>query len=245
MAKQPGMGDRFFVGGYNISGDINSLGEVGGGPATIDVPDITQDAQDRLGTLLNGRMNVTTYFNPATARAHEVLGALPLTARHGMYLRGTGVGSPGACMVGKQINYDPTRGQDGSILINVALQNCEGFPLEWGEQLTAGERTDTAGTNGASLDGSAATTFGAQFYLQMTNVVGTSCTITIEDSADNSSWLALSGAAFSAVNAGSVSEQRLAVTGTVRRYLRAVSSGTFSSASFVVVGIRNLTAIDY
>lgn len=243
--KQPGMGDRFFVGGYNISGDINSLGEVGGGPAIIDVPDITQEAQDRLGTHLNGRVNITTYFNPATARAHEVLSALPRTARQGMYLRGTGIGSPGACILGKQINYDPTRGQDGSVLINVAIQNGESFPLEWGEQLTAGERTDTTGTNGASFDAGAASTFGAQFYLQMTNVVGTSCTITIQDSADDSSWANVTGGAFAAVNAGSVSEQRIAVTGTVRRYLRAVSSGTFSSASFVVVAIRNLQAIDY
>ena len=34
-------------------------------------------------------------------------------------------------------------------------------------------------------------------------------------------------------------------TGTVRRYLRAVSSGTFSNAQFVVLAVRNDTTVAF
>ena len=37
MAKQGGLGDRLFVGGYNLSGDIGSVQRIAGGPAALDV----------------------------------------------------------------------------------------------------------------------------------------------------------------------------------------------------------------
>ena len=42
-----------------------------------------------------------------------------------MYTRGTTLGNPAACMVAKQINYDPTRAADGSLTIAVQAEaNC-------------------------------------------------------------------------------------------------------------------------
>ena len=30
MAKQSGLGDNFYIGGYNLSGDVGSLGSISG-----------------------------------------------------------------------------------------------------------------------------------------------------------------------------------------------------------------------
>jgi hypothetical protein len=240
MSKSTGLGDRLSVGGYDLGGDIGSLQQIGGGPAALDLTDITQSAYERQGGERNGSMQFASYFNKATGRAFPVLKALPTTDTIAMYGRGAAIGSPGAACYGLQIDYNPTRAQDGSLSFTTAVQS-DGYGLEWGDQLTAWMRTDTTATNGSSLDGAASSSFGAQFYLAANTVVGTSVTVKIQDSADNSSWADLSGAAFTAVLAGTVSAQRIAATGTVRRYLRAVSSGTFSAATFAVIACRNAT----
>lgn len=239
--KSTGLGDRFYLGGYDLSGDIGSLQQINGGPVALEVTDITQSAPERLGGLRNGGMQFTSWFNDAAGRAHPVLSALPTADAIALYGRGTTLGNAGAACVSKQVNYDATRGADGQFSFTTSVQS-NGYGLEWGDQLTAGTRTDTAATNGTSLDGAASSTFGAQFYLQMFSVTGTSCTVKIQDSADNSSFADLSGASFTTVAAGSRGSERIAVTGTVRRYLRAITTGTFSNAQFVVLGARNLTA---
>ena len=73
------------------------------------------------------------------------------------------------------------------------------------------------------------TAFGAQGYLQVVKFTGTSVTVTIQHSPDNATWTTL--IAFTAVTAAPAF-QRLAVTGTVNRYLRVITTGTFSAASF-------------
>lgn len=244
MAKQTGLGDRFAVGGYDLSGDIGSIQQIGGGPAALEVTGIDKSAPERLGGLRNGQMQFTSWFNDATGQAFPVLKALPTTDVIAMYGRGATLGAPAAACNGLQINYDPTRAPDGALSFVTSVQS-DAYGLEWGDQLTDWPRTDTSATNGSSLDGGASSSFGAQFYLQMFSVAGTSCTVKIQDSADNSSWLDLSGAGFAAVLAGAVSNQRIAVTGTVRRYLRVVTSGTFSSAVFVVMANRNATAASF
>jgi hypothetical protein len=65
------------------------------------------------------------------------------------------IGGASACLVAKQVGYDATRGADGSLLLKTqGMGNA--FGIEWGTQLTAGLRTDTAATNGTSLDQGAA-----------------------------------------------------------------------------------------
>lgn len=242
MGKQTGLGDQFAIGGYDIGGDIGSLQQINGGPAALEVTGITKSAPERLGGERNGSIAFTSWFNKATGQAHPVLSALPRTDVIAMYGRGASIGSPGAACQGVQVDYNPNRAPDGMLSFTTTVSS-DGYGLEWGEQLTAWMRTDTTATNGTGYDGGASSSNGAQFYLQANGVVGTSVTVKIQDSADNSSWADLSGAAFTAVLAGAVSAQRIAVTGTVRRYLRAVSSGTFSSATFAVLAVRNATAV--
>lgn len=148
MTKQSGLGDAFWVGGNDISGDVQTV-KVASPIAVLDSTDITQSANSRLFGHRDGTMDLTVFMDPTTA--HPVLSALPTADTLMTYARGTGIGNPAACLEAKQINYDPTRATDGSILITVQGQG-DGFGLEWGVQLTSGLRTDTAATNGTSLD---------------------------------------------------------------------------------------------
>lgn len=241
MAKQSGLGDRFFWGGYDLSGDIGSLGNIGGGPSLLAVTGIDKLAFERIGGARDGRIELSTWFNPSTNQAHDVFGNLPTGSQYAMYCRGVGIGSPAANLYGKQVNYDPTRGDDGSMSAAVSTQG-DGFGLEWGEQLTAGIRTDTTATNGTGFDGVAASTFGGQAYLQVFGVTGTSVTVTIQDSADNATFAAIAGGGTFVAAVPGRSAQRVAITGTVRRYVRAITTGTFTNAQFAVSFTRNATA---
>lgn len=244
MAKTSGLGDNLLVGGYNISGDIGSLEEIHGGFEPWESTGIDKFAKERLALLRDGGIKYTAYFNPASSQAHVVLSPLPTADVVTSYLRGTSLGDASACLVGKQLNYDPKRGKDGSLTIDVeAVANSYG--LDWGTQLTAGVRTDTGATNGTSYDFGGATSFGWQAYLQVTAFSGTDVTIKLQDSANNSAFSDLSGGGFTTVTAAPASQRLQAATSTatVRQYVRVATttSGGFSSVSFAVTFVKNPT----
>lgn len=253
MAKQSGLGDNFYLGGYDLSGDVGALGRIAGGLAgTQDVTGINQRAFHRVGLLRDGGIDWTSFFNPASVSggaaedgAHVVLSSLPTTDRTITYCRGTALGSPAACMVAKQLGYDPTRAADGSLTIAVTSQP-NGYGLEWGRLLTAGPRTDTAATNGDSVDfGTGATAFGLQAWLHVFSFTGTDATITLEQSSDDGdtdAFAAVTGGAFTEITAGPTAERIVTARDqTVERYLRVATSttGGFTELEFAVVVARN------
>jgi hypothetical protein len=242
--KTSGIGDQFYVDGFDLSGDTQQLGRVGGGPAVIDQTDITQGGHARVGTLLGGEINWTSYFDKGVGQAHATLSGITTADRIVTYAhQPNAIGSAAASHVCKQIGYDPNRGNDASLTVGVASQST-GYPLEWGQALTVGIRTDTAATNGVGLDfGAVSTLFGLQAYLHVFAVTGTSVTVKLQDSADNSTFADISGVTFlAATGAGA---QRIRYTGTVRRYVRAVTTGTFSNAQFFCHFVRNITVVTF
>lgn len=238
MAKQSGLGDNLYVGGNDLSGDVSTV-QISSPQAVQDVTGIDKSAMERIGLARDGNINWTSFWNPA--RAHPVLSALPTADVMVTYCRGTTLGNPAACQVSKQINYDGTRADSGEFTFSLQAQ-ANAYGLEWGNQLTAGLRTDTGATNGIGYDTGASASFGAQAYLQVTAFTGTDVTIKIQDSADNLTFADVSGLAFTAVTAAPAT-QRLALsnTATVGRYVRAVTttSGGFSSVTFSVVIHKN------
>lgn len=244
--KTTGLGDNWYVGGNDLSTDTQQIQRVGGGPAAGDYTDITQSAHARVGLLRAGEMNWTSYFDKGTGQAHPVLSALPTADTLVSYFhQPTAIGSAAASMVAKQIGYDPTRAGDGSLTVAVASQS-NAYGMEWGQALTVGKRTDSSATNGGSIDcGATSTLFGAQIYLHVFAVTGTSVTVKLQDSADNSTFADLSGAAFTAATAAGWQRLQLASGATVRRYVRAVTTGTFTVGTFAVNFVRNLTAVTF
>lgn len=243
MAKQSGLGDALLIGGNLISGDVSAVGKVSGGPAPGLFTGIDKSAIERQGMLRDGGIDFVTFYNDtAVTGAFAILKVLPLTDTLVTYLRGTALGGQAANCWAKQLNYDPTRGADGSLTLAVSSV-ANAYGLEWALQLTAGLRTDTVATNGTALDyGAVSTLFGAQAYLHVSSVVGTSVTVAVQDSADNVTFANVTGLAFTAVTPGAApSVQRLATgsTATIRRYVRVATTGTFSSAVFQVSFARN------
>jgi hypothetical protein len=248
MSKQSGLGDNLFVSGYNVSGDINSLGRIGGGPAALEVTGIDKSAFERIGGLRDGGIDWVSYFNPATDQAHDRFSALPTTDVQVTYCRGTALGSPAANLIAKQIDYAATRGDDGAFTFAVQAQ-ANGYGLEWCTQLTAGQRTDTTATSGTGVDfGTGSTAFGLQAYLHVFAVTGTSVTVKLQESSDNGvgdAWADVTGGGFTA--ATGITTQRIATAAgqTVERYLRVTTTGTFTNAVFAVSVCRNDTATTF
>src|SRR5262245_46569985 len=184
MAKQSGLGDNAYVAGFDLSGDFNSVKRLAGGPNALPTTGINKSAYERIGGQRDGGFEFVAYFNPSANQAHQRFKLLPTADVIMTYCRGTVLGNAAAALVAKQANYDGTRGEDGSFTFEVnALPN--GFGVEWGRQLTAGKRTDSAPTNGTGVDFAAASTFGLQAYLHVFAFAGTSVTVKIQESSDN------------------------------------------------------------
>ncbi len=242
MTKQAGLGDNLYVAGYNISGDVGSIERIGGGPALLPVTGIDKSGIERVGGQRDGMLDFSAFFNKAVLREHVALSPLPTADVQVMYLRGTTLGNPAAAMIAKQINYDPTRGADGSLTEQISAQ-ANGFGLEWGRNFTAGVRQDSSATDGTGVDSGAGTSFGLQAYLQVFAFTGTSVTVKLQESSDDASgdaYADVTGGGFAA--ASGIGTERIATTValSVERWLRVITTGTFTVADFAVVIVRNL-----
>ena len=235
--KQSGLGDNFYIDGINISNDLTALGTISCPRTSAEWTGIDKKAVERKLLKTDGLMSGTSQWNPTNA--HIAFRSLPTANRIISYYRGTAIGSPAASMTAKQINYDGSREEAGLFPFAFTAQS-DSYGLEWGEQLTAGPRTDGAPVNGSSFDGAAATNFGGQAWLQVFAFTGTSVTIKIQDSADNASFADLAGGSFGAVSAIGAARIATANNATVRRYTRVITTGTFSNVVFAVHFTRNL-----
>lgn len=245
--KKTGLGQRFYVGGYALAGDVGSFQRIQGGlTGTIPMTGIDKLAYERVGGHRDGAIDWTSFFNDAPDQAHDVLSPLPRTDVICTLLTAATIGAPACSEVAKQVGYDPDRPEDGSFTFNVETL-ANGYGLDWGEALTDGERTDTTGTNGASWDYTAAQTdaFGFQMFVHLLAITGTNVTIKVQDSANNSAFTDVTGATTAALSAGRTAVRIAAVPAVIRRYVRVVTSGTFTSATFVVGFTRNEVAVSF
>lgn len=240
--KTSGLGDNFYIAGFDLSGDLASLEEIGGGPAAGDVTAINKSAHERIGLTRDGGMQFTTFIDIAAGAEHVAFKTLPRTDVVASYFRGTTLLNPTASCIGKQIGYDPNLDTKGNITAKVQVQ-ANGFGLEWGKMITAGLRTDTAATVGAFLDDNGAgTAFGGQAYFQLVAFSGTSVTIDIQSATTSGGSYATTGLTSAALTAIGASRVAVANTTTINRFLKVVTTGTFSNAVFAVGFTRNLAA---
>ena len=97
--------------------------------------------------------------------------------------------------------------------------------------------------------GTGSTSVGLQAYLQVFSFTGTSCTVTIQESSDDDgdpdTFTAVVGGAFTAATGRTTQRIQTARALTVERYLRVVTSGTFSQCSFAVMVNRNPVSVSF
>lgn len=235
MSKESGLAAAYFLDGYNLSGDSREFGTISKSMSTLEVPGIDVRSMERLPGKLDGLMSWVSYFNPTNA--HIPLSAQPRTDRVASYLHRQTLGVPTANLVCKQASYDGNRQDAGDFHFGVeALAND--FWLDWGLTVTAGIRVDTGATNGTAVDFGAAGVFGLQAYMHVLAFTGTSVTIKLQQSSDNGvgdAFADVTGGAFTLVTGAPDSEAiYTARNQAVERYIRVVTTGTFSALSFVV-----------
>lgn len=250
MGKQGGLGQRLYVGGYDISGDITEH-SLGTPMATLETTGIDKSAKERIYGRRDGTLDTTAWFNPenvSTIQEHAVYSTLPTIDVSSMaVLAPPAIGTDVFCLAGKQVNYDPKRANDGTFTFGVSMQANQ-YGGEHGKLLTVGKRTDAVATNGTALDQTTVSTaFGWQAYLQVFAFAGTDVTVKLQDSADNVTFADLTGAAFAAITTTTPGAQRLqsaSATATVRRYVRVstTTATSFTNLVFAVAFMRNLQA---
>lgn len=243
MAKQTGLGDQLFIDGTDVGADINSIGTLGTPVATIEMTGITKFAMERQHGHRDGAIEATAYFNDATDETHARLKLLPRADVGFMYLRGTTLGAPSFGMVAKQIDYAGNRADDGALTFGVNAQ-ANGFGADWGRQLTAGKVTHASAANGSSLDlGTGTVSFGFQAYVQVFSIGSGTPSLKLQTSSDDGvgdPWADLTGGSFGVVTAPSaVRIQSVSDTLAVERYVRIVSTGTFTDLVFAASITRN------
>jgi hypothetical protein len=251
VPKKTGIPCHLYVSGYDLGADIREFNTRS--PLSLhDATDITQSAMERLAGLRDGGMAVTAFFNPAANRAHARFKTLPAGDQLATVTIGTeAIGTHVLQTWSKQLNYDGTRDAAG-MLTFASDFTSNAFGLECANLLTAGIRTDTGATNGASYDQGSASpgAFGAQFHLHVLSFTGTDATIKVQESSDDGAgdaWADVVGGAFTAVTAGPTFQRIATAAINVERYLRVVTttSGGFSSMAFLVTGWRNPVLQDF
>ncbi len=247
MAKQTGLGDNFYIGGYDLSGDVAALTTAALRNGLLDMTAINKSARERVYGLASGEISFNAFFDDDTGKTHDALKGLPKTDRIVMWFRGTTLGNQSASMVAKQINYDWNRTADMGLIGTVQCLNnpnaaTDDAALQFTRSITAGIRADTTATNGTGIDDGATTNYGIAAYLQVFEFTGTSATVKFQESTDDGStdaYADVTGGAFTAVTAAP--DEEFIETGrtlAVEQWLRVVTTGTFSNLKFAVTYFR-------
>jgi hypothetical protein len=228
MAKKSGLAQKLFSGSYDISGDTSAISSWSTPVEVLDITGIDKSAIERLQGRAGTAVSFNVFFNDAAGAAH-LASRVPAAATNLTWAIGQTVGNTAGMMSGMTTSYDPTRAADGMLTFDIEAVGNGTAPV-WGVMLTPGAKTDTGAANGATLDQGAQTTAGAEIILHVTSFTGSNFTATVQDSSDGSSWGTLK--AFTQVTA--IGNERVTVSGTVERYVRVISAGTFNPVTFAV-----------
>ena len=247
MAKKSGLGQQMYISGYDLSGDVGAINNVGSPVSLLDVTPISASGVERIIGRRDGHLNFTAFFNDASGAEHEALKDLPTTDVLALYLMGTTLGDACAALTSKQVGYDATRGEDGSLTFSVDCQGTAGQFLEWGIVLTSKITADDNGDTETGINFGSQTTDGAVGFLQAFACASGTGEYDIDDSSDSTngvdgSWATLLSFTNVAAAAHPTAE-RVAVNGTVEKWTRALMEGTYGTAVYAM-GLRRRESFD-
>lgn len=233
--KTTGLGAALYIDSIDMTDDYASVDTLSKSIATLDKTGLRHTGFKRISGRLDGEISTgRLHFDPDVG--HTLFSALPRTDRIASYWHRETLAVPVAAIVVKQMNYDPKRDADGDFVSSVQLKSNR-YWLDWCRALTAGKRTDTTATNGTGVDFTAGFSFGLQAYLHVFAFSGTNVTIKLQQSSDNGAGDAfadVTGGAFTVVTGVTKERIETARAQAVERYLRVVTTGTFTSVQFAV-----------
>ena len=250
MSKISGLGQQMYIGGYDISGDTGAINNASSPVSLLDVTGIDKSAFERIIGTRTGLLSFMAFFNDATDAAHDALSGLPTADVLVLWMMSSTRGDPCAALTCKQVGYDGNRSADGSLTFQVDCQGTAGLFLEWGELLVA-KKTHSSATDETGSNFGSQTTAGAVGFLQHFGAADPIPTGTIEydieDSSDSTNgvdgaWANLLAFSNVATPWAEIAE-RVAVNGTVEKWTRASTNGTFTNADFAM-GLRRRVALE-
>lgn len=142
---------NLYVAGYDLSGDVGSIGSIKGGPALLDVSTIDLAGMKRIAGRFDGEVGYNVYFDPLGA--HVYLSAFPTADAPIMIPVPPTLNSDVFMLIAKTVKYEPAIGAGLEASFSVQALASMGFPLEVGLLATNGKRTDTGATaSGTGID---------------------------------------------------------------------------------------------
>jgi hypothetical protein len=247
MGKEHGLGNALYIGGIDVSGEAQKW-DVSSPLQTLDVTGLRKLANERIFGQRAGTFKWSSHFDPLSA-GYLALSQLPRTDGVITLPHREVIGQPALNTVGLEIGYDPQRDEKGQILFGVEEQTNSSW-ADWGVMATAGKRVDTAATNGPGLDHGAAPAmpWGLQAYLQVFALTGTNVVVKLQHSTDDAvgdPYTDVTGAAFTSVTAAPTGQWLATARNLqIKRWVRVVTTGVFTSATFSVSVTVNDQQVD-
>lgn len=234
MAFGHGKDTKVFINGYDLTTFFTSHDST----EEVDMAETSTfgtNAKTYIPGMRDATLSLEGYFDGAVDAVDQVLSAA-MGQNNGVltvFPQGDTVPAAGFGFRANEKSYDVSGDVGGVVSVSVEAQSTVGRERVLAHHAMS---TEVATGNGTSVDGAAASSNGGVAYLHVPDITGiTALAVKLQDSADNSVWADVAGGAFTSVTADRAS-QRLAITGTIRRYTRAVwtftgaGSATFSMA---------------
>jgi hypothetical protein len=232
MTTMHGSKARVYAGAYDLSGFLSSF-SASASADTAEVTTFGAVAKTYIAGVRDGTLSGEGYWDGDPNAVDAVLSAALGTVTIVSYWpQGDSFGASGrAAETTGPTSYEVSSPVDGAATISLELQSSGG--LHYVRSLLP-KTTVSGNGNGSALDNTAATSNGGVGYLHVFGVSSGSLAVKIQDSADNSVWADI--ITFTAATTGGA--QRVAITGTVRRYVRAL--WTITGGATLAVGFARL-----
>lgn len=179
-------------------------------------------ARRRTGGLKDGALSLSGFYDTDAAADANLRSAIASTAVTTVAFDTLALGQPVGLLEGVGTSYEISDPVDGLVEVSVEMAGDGG--LDFGVSLHA-LASEAASGNGTSVDQTAATTDGGVGHIHVTSGTG-SLVGKVQHSVDDSAWVDL----ITFTTATGATAERVAVTGTVNRYIRAlwtVTTGPF------------------
>lgn len=239
MAFVHGKGSGVWMNEFDFSSDLTQY-NFGRTRQLVNVTTFGNDDKVFLAGLAEGQINLQGVWNAAANQTDEEIVALDgsQVLVSASPTAAAAIGDRVHMVTGELSNYQPRSPVNDAARFSVSYMGDEGaYP---GVVLHSNTQRSSTSTGYASVDGGAGnapSSNGATAFLHVTQFDGTDATITIEDSANDSTFGSLQ--AFTQVTG--VGSEVIRPTGDVERYVRVALSGTFTTITFIVSFFRHLT----
>ncbi len=229
MAFIHGKNTVVFVNGSNLSPYFNDS-SVSQDVETAETTTFGDSAKTYITGLRDGTMSADGMFDGSLLAIDAVLsGIIGSTAADVVTMAPEGVtaGSPCYSASARETSYEVSSPVADVVSASMEVQATAGVDRGL---ILAGNTAVTAASNSASIDNSASTADGVVGYVHVTaNTRDGSTSLSVQDSADDSTFADL--VSFTGVSATTIGGERVAVAGTVERYVRTQITPGGSSGS--------------